>query len=101
MSMLARAAAEYLRSTATRRLPPSGIKGLQARKLRRIVRFAYENVPYYHELIKTLNKGPEDFCDTDDLRSLPILSKSALVANAQFLMGNGIRPARQRASTGK
>ena len=44
-------------------------------KLRRIIRHAYENVPYYRERWKSLKLVPADIQCREDLAKLPILTK--------------------------
>ncbi len=44
------------------------------RNVRRMVRYAYRWVPYYHETMEHLGLTPEDVCTFDDLRKLPLIS---------------------------
>jgi len=48
------------------------------KKLRKIIRHAYENVPYYHELFNASGILPEDIQGVDDLQKIPITYKSDL-----------------------
>ena len=48
----------------------------QGEQLRRLLRIAFNQVPYYKELQKNLGCEPEDFKHPDDIRMLPILEKS-------------------------
>lgn len=54
---------------------PERLKGFQESKLRALVKHAYHNVPYYHEMLKKRNIRPEDVKTSEDLRKLPILTK--------------------------
>ncbi|KKG07102.1 capsular biosynthesis protein [Methanosarcina mazei] len=56
-------------------------KSQQEKKLQNMIRFAYENVPYYHKLFKELNILPGDIRTIEDLEKLPILTKDAIKAN--------------------
>ncbi|MFW5895305.1 MAG: phenylacetate--CoA ligase family protein [archaeon] len=60
-------------------------KKLQGKKLQKIIRFAYENVPYYHTLFKERNISPDDVQKIKDLENLPILSKEKIRANWEDL----------------
>jgi phenylacetate-CoA ligase len=46
-----------------------------------MLKFAYENVPYYHKLFKKLNLTPDDFHKIEDLEKLPILTKEIIKEN--------------------
>lgn len=50
----------------------------QEKKLRHLIGFAYENVPYYHNLFKSLDISPGDIKTTEDLEKLPILTKDTI-----------------------
>lgn len=47
----------------------------QQRRLLGLLKFAYENVPYYHKLFKGKNLRPNDIKTVEDLKKLPILKK--------------------------
>jgi phenylacetate-CoA ligase len=51
------------------------LQKIQTRKLKRILKHAYENVNYYHQLFKSLNLRPGDIQTSTDLTKLPILKK--------------------------
>lgn len=48
---------------------------LQNRKLRAVVKHAYENVTYYHNLFDSVGLKPEDIQTTEDLIRIPITSR--------------------------
>jgi len=56
-------------------------KKQQEKQLRAMIQFAYRNVPYYHELFKTLNLKPDDIRTIEDLEKLPILTKDIIRKN--------------------
>jgi len=45
----------------------SELKEFQNEKLRALIKHAYENVPYYNELLKKLKLKPDDIKNTNDL----------------------------------
>jgi phenylacetate-CoA ligase len=56
-------------------------KAHQEKKLRHMINFAYENVPYYHRLFKNRKLSPKDILTIKDLEKLPILTKDIIKAN--------------------
>lgn len=60
----------------TQWLSPSLTRDLQDEKLRRLVRHAYRNVPYYRTRMQEAGLRPEDFTGQDDLHKLPFLTKT-------------------------
>jgi phenylacetate-coenzyme A ligase PaaK-like adenylate-forming protein len=61
--------------------PYSEQKAIQEKKLRKIIDFSYENVPYYHKLFRELNLKPSDIERIEDLEKLPILTKDIIKKN--------------------
>lgn len=59
----------------------SELLAIQERKLRSIVKHAYENVEYYHRKFDSLGIKPEDIKNVNDLRKLPITTKEDLRQN--------------------
>jgi phenylacetate-CoA ligase len=53
----------------------SQILEYQNRELKRVVRYAYSYVPFYHEVFKKLGVKPEDIHGISDLKRLPIIKK--------------------------
>ena len=59
---------------------------LQWRKLIRILKIAYDNVPYYGELFRSIGLTPEDIRTEDDLRQIPVLTKQNIRDNQDKLI---------------
>jgi phenylacetate-CoA ligase len=57
------------------------IETYQNEKLRALIRYAYENVPYYRDRWKSLKLSPEDIRCREDLLKLPVLTKEDVRAN--------------------
>ncbi len=51
------------------------IQAYQDAQLQRLVRHAYETVPYYHDLMHARRLAPDDIKTTADLPKLPVLTK--------------------------
>ena len=63
-----------------RRLSADELNALQERKLAAIVRHAYENVAYYRALFQSVGVSPHDIGTVEDLRHVPITTKTHLRA---------------------
>ena len=59
----------------------ASLKDEQDASLRKLVSFAYENVPYYHKLFKELDLKPDDVKKVEDLQKLPVLTKEIIKRN--------------------
>jgi len=57
------------------------LRELQEKKLRAIVKYAYENIPLYHEKYKDAGVMPEDIRTTKDLVKLPFITKADIINN--------------------
>jgi phenylacetate-CoA ligase len=64
----------------------SEIEACQDEKLRTLIRYAYENVPYYRQRWQSLRITPADIQSRADLPKLPILTKEDVVKNRQQLL---------------
>jgi phenylacetate-CoA ligase len=62
------------------------IEAYQNEKLRVLIRYAYENVPYYRERWKSLKLSPNDIRCREDLPKLPVLTKEDVRANFDRLV---------------
>lgn len=60
------------------------LRELQDEKLRRLVRHAYRNVPYYRERMRERGLTPQDIRGQDDLHKLPFLSKKDIREHLYF-----------------
>lgn len=55
----------------------------QNKKLKELVKHAYENTVYYKELFDSLKLKPEDIQTTQDLKKLPVLTKEIVRKNVK------------------
>ena len=58
------------------------IKKYQNKKLRKIIKNAYENVPFYHRFLKSEGIHPLDIKSVDDLNKIPVFKKADLRKNS-------------------
>ena len=95
---LMRYAAESMRNL---RLRPAELERVQSGKLRRMLQFSYDNVPYYHELFRRTGVRPEDIRSIRGLRAIPTLAKKTLSQNAPGRMvPRGARVIRRATTSG-
>jgi phenylacetate-CoA ligase len=57
---------------------PEELHADQLKRLRRLVRAAYERVPYYRSLFEKLGATPDDFRELADLAKVPVLHKQTV-----------------------
>ncbi len=64
----------------------------QNRKVREIVRYAYDNVAFYHEKLLQCGVKPEDVKGVADLNKLPIVRREELQQNSSKLVSREFDP---------
>jgi phenylacetate-CoA ligase len=65
-------------------LSPAQIREYQEQKLRKLVRHAYQHVPFYRQRFDEAGIRPHDIQSLDDLSKLPLLSKQDVRDNIYF-----------------
>ena len=78
----------------------------QNKKLREIIKYAYENVPFYHEKFKRAQLKPDEIKTVDDLSKLPIIRKDEVKQNLKRMISkeyeiSKLKMLRTSGSTGK
>jgi phenylacetate-CoA ligase len=63
-------------------LKPGELEELQAKRLRAIVKHAYENTEFYHRKFKDAGIRPEDIRTVEDLKKVPYTTKNELRMNS-------------------
>jgi phenylacetate-CoA ligase len=66
------------------------IEELQNKKLRALVRHAFDNVPYYHRIFTLQGITPDDIKTKNDLKKIPILTKDVIRKNLPDLLAKNI-----------
>ncbi len=61
---------------------------LQEKRLRKIVKFAYDNAELYHNKMKSANLKPEDIKTIEDLQKIPFSSKIDIVKDPISAVGD-------------
>lgn len=67
------------------------LKELQWHKLRRLIKYSYENVEYYRKLMDREGILPEDIKDYKDFQKFPILTKKKIRENLSSLISGAVR----------
>ena len=62
-----------------RRQSPEAIRDYQWRKLREMVEYAYQHVPFYRKLYREAGWKPGDLRTPDDFRKLPVVNREMLM----------------------
>lgn len=62
----------------------------QEEKLRKLIHFVYDNVPYYQLLFKDLNLIPDDIKKISDLCKIPVLTKYEIKQNWEKFIPNNL-----------
>jgi phenylacetate-CoA ligase len=67
------------------------IEEFQNARIQLLLAHVYENVPYYRKLLKKLGAQPSDFRTADDLKQLPVLTKTTIRENVKDFRAADIR----------
>lgn len=77
-------------------LPYSELEKMQSKRLRHILKHAYENIAFYHQRFNTAKVKPSDIKSVENLRKIPVLTKSEVQRNFNSLISTGIEIERCR-----
>jgi len=67
------------------------LQDFQDKRLMAMVKYAYENTTYYHELFKKEGITPADIKGKDDLKHIPLLTKDLLNRNLDRLISKHVK----------
>jgi phenylacetate-CoA ligase len=68
----------------------------QNQRVRKIIKYAYQNVPFYHEKLKKLDLKPDDIKSIDDLVRLPIIRRNEIQENSKKMISNAFETRKLR-----
>ncbi|MEW6014658.1 MAG: phenylacetate--CoA ligase family protein [Candidatus Zixiibacteriota bacterium] len=100
-------APRYLREMEkTQYLSPSELKELQAKRLRKLLRHAYQNCSFYKQRFDRCGFHPDNFSGADDLLKIPVLTKEDIQQHkeemkAQNFAESDLIPNKTGGSTGR
>lgn len=72
-------------------LPTSELEKMQLKAFRKILKYAYENVAFYHRRFNAAKIKPEDIQSIEDMQRLPILAKKDVQRNFDSLVSRNVR----------
>jgi len=55
-----------------------------------MIRYAYRNVEFYHELFRSMGIRPEDISSAEDLVKLPIITKRDVIKGGSMFLSNNV-----------
>ncbi|RLI92390.1 MAG: phenylacetate--CoA ligase family protein [Candidatus Altiarchaeales archaeon] len=76
------------------------IRDLQWRELKRLLKHAYRNVPYYRDIFRSLGVTPDDIRTPEDFREIPIIDKQVIRENYRSLIAENYMGRTLTKSTG-
>jgi phenylacetate-CoA ligase len=76
------------------------LRKLQEKGLRAIIKHAYQNSPFYHQLFRSLEIRPGDIKRLEDLEKLPIVTKDEVKKNYQKFIARNYKVFFQRCTSG-
>ena len=68
------------------------LQDFQWEQLQSLIKYAYENCPYYTDLFNRLSLTPESFKSFDDIRQLPILTRDDVYAHLNQMISQKFQP---------
>jgi phenylacetate-CoA ligase len=77
-------------------LSADDIESYQNEKLRRLIRHAYNTVPYYNRLFNDIGIRPDDVQTSKDLVKIPVLTKKSIKNNFHHLISTDYNPSKLR-----
>jgi len=69
---------------------PQQLKEIQFKKLKAVIKYAYDYVPHYHRSFKSVNIKPDDIRNFEDVRKIPPLSKEDVQQNFTDMVARGV-----------
>ncbi len=88
----------YLRSVEN--LTPSELNAWQWRKLRSILQFSNQSIPYYNRLFHNCSINPDNLITPDIWNNIPILTKSIVQSNHDAFVNPNIHYTFKRSTSG-
>jgi phenylacetate-CoA ligase len=71
-------------------LPPDEFRRLQSRRVRRMVRYAWQHVPYYRDAMSRLGIQPDRIQCAEDLSRLPLIDRDDLRRDPQAFVSRTV-----------
>ena len=69
---------------------PERLLDLQFQKLKKVIAYAYERVPFYTERFRAIGLVPEDIASLEDLKRIPPLSRQEVIDHRQAMVDSAL-----------
>jgi len=69
---------------------PRELRKIQFKKLKAVIKHAYEYVPHYHRALSATSVRPDDIKSFEDIRKLPLVSKQDIQKDYQNFLTKGL-----------
>ena len=70
--------------------PLRELKSLQLKRLKAVVHYAYDYVPYYRRLFNSAKFKPDDLRSSEDLQKIPVTTKMDVQRNLANIIAEGV-----------
>ena len=90
----------YADSLRAYRLDRAGLRSLQMKRLASLLKGAYEDVPYYHGVLRRIGRTPSEIRNLQDLREIPVLTRRGVTENEPSLVSGKATGVHIRGSSG-
>lgn len=84
----------------TQWLSQERLEAWQLERIQKVVKYAYDHVPYYHDKYQRMGISPEDIVSFEDFQSLPFLTRDDVNNNLESLVSPELRSIARSNSTG-
>lgn len=82
---------EYFLAMHNLKLSKIDLEKITFKKFKRMINFAYYNVPFYKKSFKTNNLHPSDIKTPGDIKKIPIVKKSTVVKNYNEIIARRVK----------
>jgi len=69
---------------------PERLRGLQLQKLKQLIAYAYERVPFYTERFRAIGLLPADISSLEDLKQIPPLSRQEVIDHRNAMVDSSL-----------
>ncbi len=70
--------------------PQDKIRDIQLQKLKRLIKYAHDNVPFYTQRFRDIGLEPEDITTLDDIKKIPPLSRQDVIDNRCTMVNSSL-----------
>ena len=90
----------YAGSLRAYRMSRTDLQTLQMKRLALLLRGAYRDIPYYHDLLRKGRKVPSEFRSLRDLKELPVITRQEVIEKETRMVSDNAAGVHVRGSSG-